>query len=152
MGRRSRLVNAIHVHKDEHGHDDGPFIDYMLPEVARRGILTDEKQLASFANAPLPLIRRILGADYAAQAAADHALVREQLLWRMVHLLPAKVGRTWPALREVLATLHAAKRLQTKVSCHLLHRSFTEAYHRRERPAESSSSRHDRLKESRVNL
>ena len=50
MGRQSRLVNAIRLKKLEDDYDDGPFIDYMLREVARRGMLTSEVAQAEFAK------------------------------------------------------------------------------------------------------
>ena len=153
MGRRSRLISAMCVKPTEqtHDHDDGPFIDFMLREVARRGLLTDEKMSASFANEPLPFIRQVLGADYAAQAVADQALTREQLSWKMLQVLPASPVQSKGLLvmKEVFKSLHTARLLNSKVAMHLLHRSFTQAFDRRElrKQTESTFSRHMRLKD-----
>ncbi|CAJ1327457.1 unnamed protein product [Effrenium voratum] len=150
MGRQSRLVNAIRLKKLEDDYDDGPFIDYMLREVARRGMLTSEVAQAEFAKEPLSFVRRVLVSD-TARAAADQALVREQLLWKMSRQLlmcptPARCGG-FQAMKKVRAVLRAAKLLQSKVSLHLLHQHVEEAINRRElRRQEGSCSRHHRLK------
>ena len=151
MGRRSRLVSAC-VKQDER-HDDGPFIDYMFREVARRGLLRDEESLANFAADPLSFVRRILATDYAAQTTADQALVREQLIWKMTHILATDQDSTsrncWEVVREVYRILRAARLLRTRVSLHLLQKNIQETIDRKEarKQAESTSNRHSRLKD-----
>lgn len=155
MGRRSRLISAMCVKPTDEQthdtHDDGPFIDFMLRDVARRGLLNDQQMLAQFANEPLPFIRRVLGADYAAQAVADQALTREQLSWKMLQVLPVSSTQSngLRAMQEVVKSFRTSKFLHSKVSMYLLHRHFTEAFDRKElrKQTESTFSRHMRLKD-----
>ena len=157
MGRRSRLVNAVCAKQqpEKARHDDGPFIDYMFREVARRGLLRDDESVATFSADPLSFVRRILASDYAAQATADQALVREQLIWKMVHILRANnsadraASPSWQVAREVYRILRAARLLRTRVSLHLLQKNIQETVDRKEarKQAETTSNRHSRLRD-----
>ena len=154
MGRRSRLVSAACVQQSaDENHDDGPFIDYMFREVARRGLLRDDESVATFKADPLSFVRRILASDYAAQATADQALVREQLIWKMSHVLraekPAASRNCWQVVREVYRILRGARLLRTRVSLHLLQKNIQETVDRKEarKQAETTSNRHSRLRD-----
>eukprot|EP00439_Symbiodinium_sp_Y106_P035491 s2650_g4.t1 len=153
MGRRSRLVNACVKQTTNERHDDGPFIDYMFREVARRGLLRDEEAVANFTADPLSFVRRILTSDYAAQATADQTLVREQLIWRMTHVLRGdhspSASNHWKVVQEVYRVLRAARLLRTRVSLHLLQKNIQETIDRKEarKQAETTFNRHSRLKD-----
>jgi len=149
------LVNAICARPaSDEKDDDGWFIDYMFREVARRGLLRDDESISNFASDPLSFVRRTLATDYSAQATADQALAREQLIWKITHILhPAtasrEVGDAWQTVRNVYKLIRAARLLRTRVSLHLLQKNIQETVDRKEarKQTETTSSRHDRLKD-----